>query len=99
MIRVQWVALAMLAGLAAASGNENFPVIGVNWDEATAYCNWLSAGTGKKYRLPTEAEGEKAARGASYYMEMPDLRATNRSSFYGHGKAHNFNGFRPVREP
>ena len=41
----------------------NQPVVGVTWYEAVAYCRWLSAKTGGLYRLPTEAEWEKAARG------------------------------------
>jgi formylglycine-generating enzyme required for sulfatase activity len=39
------------------------PVVGVNWDEATAYCKWLAEVTGKEFRLPREAERERAARG------------------------------------
>jgi sulfatase modifying factor 1 len=39
------------------------PVVGVSWFDASAYCAWLSARTGKNFRLPTEAERERAARG------------------------------------
>ncbi|MFC1639485.1 formylglycine-generating enzyme family protein [Gemmatimonadota bacterium] len=46
------------------AGNEEFPVVGVSWYEAMAYCAWLSSVTGEKYRLPTEAEWERSARGA-----------------------------------
>jgi len=42
----------------------NFPVVGISWYEAEAYANWLSERTGYRYRLPTEAEWEKAARGS-----------------------------------
>ena len=39
------------------------PVVAVSWFEAVQYCEWLSLSTGLNYRLPTEAEWERAARG------------------------------------
>jgi formylglycine-generating enzyme required for sulfatase activity len=43
-------------------GQGDLPVVFVTWDDAVAFCKWFSTQTGKVYRLPTEAEWEKAAK-------------------------------------
>ena len=57
-------------------GDANFnhpeqPVTGVSWHEAAHYCEWLSTETGRRYRLPTEAEWEHAARGGLEQKQFP----------------------------
>ncbi|MCB1057612.1 MAG: SUMF1/EgtB/PvdO family nonheme iron enzyme [Acidobacteria bacterium] len=41
----------------------NHPRVSVSWYEAVAFCNWLASRTGIGYRLPTESEWERSARG------------------------------------
>ncbi len=57
-------------------GDPNFnppeqPVVAVSWFDAKAYCEWLSRSTGRRYRLPTEAEWERAARGGLEGKQFP----------------------------
>jgi formylglycine-generating enzyme required for sulfatase activity len=72
------------------------PVTAVSWFDAVAYCDWLSQLTGDRYRLPTEAEWEYAARGSLEGSLFPwgDDAPTSRPNYSERWH----NGPEPVRQ-
>src|SRR5580765_504027 len=53
------------------SGLGTHPVVLVRYDDAVAYCAWLSEAIERTVRLPTEAEWERAARGGVDGLRYP----------------------------
>ena len=85
--------LYVLAMGAKRPGDEGWgrgirPVINVNWADAQAYATWLSAQTGKTYRLPSESEWEYAARaGTETAYSWGDEIGVNRANGADSGRA------------
>lgn len=57
-----------LRGRDGFSTEDNDAVVNVSYEDALAYCRWLSEKTGKTFRLPTEAEWEYACRAGTYTL-------------------------------
>ena len=67
--------------------SDKYPVTGVAWAEAIEFCDRLSLYTGKKYRLPSEAEWEYACRaGTTTKYSFGDTITENQANFYRMGK-------------
>ncbi len=64
--------------------DDSHPVVGVSWLDAQRYLRWLSVATGKRYRLPSEAEWEYACRaGTRTAFSFGDTIGTDQANYDG----------------
>jgi formylglycine-generating enzyme required for sulfatase activity len=63
------------------------PVVFVSWNDADAFCKWLSRKEKRTYRLPTEAEWEMGCRGGAVWVRYPwgDKLPGDRDTNFGDG--------------
>jgi formylglycine-generating enzyme required for sulfatase activity len=78
-------------------GRGDRPVIHVSWADAEAFVDWLNTGSGRRFRLPSEAEWEYAARGGTttlyWWGDQPDPSMANTAANTGKD---NFENTAPV---
>jgi len=73
-----------ISGGERTSVEEMHPVVHVSWNDAVAYCKWMSEKTGAAFRLPTEAEWEYACRaGTTTPFNMGENLTTGQANYNG----------------
>jgi formylglycine-generating enzyme required for sulfatase activity len=67
--------------------SDDQPVVFVSWNDAEAFCKWLSRKEKRTYRLPTEAQWERGCRGGSVWSRYPwgDRLPGDRDANFGDG--------------